>query len=172
MNLKTAWRIVYPKRYLTCLTCAALIGIAFLFGCSAKTEETFTFQGASMLPTIKDGEKIRIRRFDSGAEFSVKRGDIVLFLYPKDTSKFYIKRVIGLPNETLEIHEGKAFINGKELLEPYIDPKLNASRFSQPLVKINEDSYYVLGDNRDNSSDSRFWGLVPKKNIFARVLDK
>lgn len=125
-----------------------------------------------MLPTIKDGEKIRIERFDSNAEVSIKRGDIILFLYPRDTSKFYIKRVIGLPNETIEIHENKVFIDGKELPEPYVEPKLNESRFTQPPKKITEGSYYVMGDNRDNSSDSRFWGLVPKKNIFGKVLDK
>ena len=151
---------------------AGLIIIASLFGCFTKTQDSLTFQGVSMLPAIKDGEKIRLERFDRGAELSVKRGDIILFLYPEDTSKFYIKRMIGLPGETVEIREGKVFIDGKELAEPYVDPKFNKARFSQPLVTITEGSYYVMGDNRDNSSDSRFWGFVPGKNILGKVLDK
>jgi signal peptidase I len=149
-----------------------LIIIASLLGCFTKIEDSVTFQGVSMLPSIKDGERIRLERFDRRAELPVNRGDIVMFLYPKNTSKFYIKRVVGLPNETVEIREGKVFIDGKELSEPYVDAKFNEARTSQSPVQVAEDSYYVLGDNRDNSADSRAWGFVPKKNILARAIDK
>jgi len=124
-----------------------------------------------MLPSIQNGEKLRIEKFVRGADFTTNRGDIIVFLYPKDTSKFYIKRVVGLPDETVETRKGKVFIDGKELAEPYVEPKFNEARVSHPPLNVEEDSYYLLGDNRDNSADSRFWGLVPKKNILAKVID-
>ena len=151
---------------------ALIIIAALLSGCLLKTEDTVIFQGTSMLPGIKDGERIRIERFDRGAKFNVKRGDIVMFLYPEDTSKFYIKRLIGLPKETVEIREGKVFIDGTELSEPYVDPKRNMMNFPREPVYVKEHYYYVLGDNRDSSSDSRSWGLVPEKNILGKAIDK
>lgn len=145
---------------------------AILFGCMAGVGDTIVFEGTSMLPGIKDGEKIKVRRFAPEDKVEVTRGDIVAFRYPKDTSKFYIKRIIGLPGETVEVREGKVIINGSELNEPYVDPKLNLSRAVQSPVTVEEHSYYVLGDNRDRSSDSRYWGLVPEKNIFAKAIDR
>jgi signal peptidase I len=154
----------------------SLVGIALMaaifFGCVNRVEETMVFHGTSMRPAIKDGDKLKVERFDRGAKFEVRRGDIVAFLYPKDTSKFYIKRVIGLPGETVEVRERKIIVNGSELNEPYVDPQFNLSRMSQSPVAVEEHSYYVLGDNRDQSSDSRSWGTVPEKNVFARVLDR
>ena len=94
-----------------------------------------------------------------------------MFLYPNDTSKFYIKRLIGMPGETVEIRERKVFIDGKELAEPYIDPKLNLSQRVLSPLYVKEHHYYVLGDNRDRSSDSRIWGLVPEKNILGKVIE-
>ena len=152
----------------------SLLGIialaAVFFGCSAVSEETVRFQGASMLPAIKDGEPVRFERFDRGAKFEVRRGDIVLFLYPGDPSKFYIKRLIALPTETVETRAGKVLIDGQELSEPYVDPQLNLGQTTQPPLSVKEHYYYVLGDNRDHSSDSRAWGLVPEKNILGRAL--
>lgn len=149
-----------------------LIVVASLLGCLAKAQDTIVFQGISMLPSIQNDEKIRIEKFDRGAEFTVKRGDVVVFLYPEDTSKVYIKRVVGLPNETVEIRVGKVFIDGKELDEPYVETKFNEVRGSRQPVNVGADHFYVLGDNRDNSADSRIWGTIPKKNLLAKVLDK
>lgn len=154
----------------------SLLGIialaAAFFGCAAVLGETVTFEGVSMLPALKDGERIRVERFDRGAKFEVKRGDIVMFLYPGDPSKFYVKRLIGLPTETIEAREGKIIIDGHELSEPYVDPQLNLSKLTQPPLFVKEHYYYVLGDNRDHSSDSRSWGLVPEKYILGRVISK
>ena len=149
-----------------------IAGLSIFLGCYLQAETRVVFEGTSMMPAIKEGEEIRVRRFDRGAKFEVKRGDIIAFLYPNDTSKFYIKRLIGMPGETVEIRERKVLINGKELSEPYVDPKLNLSHIVMEPVYVKEHYYYVLGDNRDRSSDSRFWGLVPEKNILGKVIEK
>ena len=111
-------------------------------------------------------------RFDRGAKFDVKRGDIVMLLYPKDTTKIYIKRVVGLPNGTVEGRAGKVFIDQRELKESYADAERNEVRKSLPPIKIGEHQYFVLGDNRDNSADSRISGLVAEKNILAKAIDR
>jgi signal peptidase I len=123
-----------------------------------------------MLPGIRDGDRLTVERFGPEDKVEVKRGDVIAFRYPADPSKYYLKRLIGMPGETVEIREGAVFINGSRLEEPYVDPKFNATRTSSAPVVIKEHYYYVLGDNRDASSDSRIWGLVPEKNIFARVI--
>jgi len=100
----------------------------------------------------------------------MERGDIVVFWFPDDPSKSYIKRVVGLPGETVEIREGRVLINGSELDEKYLDPQENSSPKSWPAVAVKRNYYFVMGDNRDNSSDSRIWGLVPKKYIYGKAL--
>lgn len=127
-------------------------------------------QGTAMLPSFKEGQRIKIKRFDRFEEPDVKRGDVVVFLFPDDPSASYVKRLIGLPGDTIEIREGKVIINGEELNEPYVDSRLNLSRRSQEPVYVKSSYYYVLGDNRDNSSDSRIWGLVPERYVYAKVV--
>jgi signal peptidase I len=131
-------------------------------------------EGTSMLPRLHDGERIFVNKLIYYDEYrwapKVERGDIVVFWYPEDPSKSYIKRVVGLPGETVEVREGKVLINGGELDETYLDPKSNLSTRSQPSVYVKPNYYFVMGDNRDNSSDSRSWGLVPKKYIYGKAL--
>jgi signal peptidase I len=131
-------------------------------------------EGTSMLPRLHDGERIFVNKLIYYDEYrwapKIERGDIVVFWYPEDPSKSYIKRVIGLPGETVEIREGVVFINGLPLEENYLDPKENLSTRSQPPVVVKLNYYFVMGDNRDNSSDSRIWGLVPKKYIYGKAL--
>jgi signal peptidase I len=100
----------------------------------------------------------------------IMRGDIVVFWYPNDPSKSYIKRVIGLPGETVEVREGKILVNNQVLQEQYLDGDMNRSSVSQPPVAVKEHYYFVMGDNRDHSSDSRIWGLVPEKYIYGKAL--
>ena len=125
-------------------------------------------EGEAMRPALNDGDRILIERNPDKLE----RGDIVLFLYPDAPVKSYIKRIVGLPNETVDIREGKVFINGQPLAEPYIDPKLDQSQRSLAAIKLDADSYFVIGDNRDNSSDSRFWGPLQKKFIYGKYTRK
>lgn len=95
-----------------------------------------------------------------------QRGDIAVFKYPENPRMDYIKRVIGLPGEQVEIRAGQVFIDGRELLEPYEHEK-----FSEEFgpVRVPADQYFVLGDNREHSSDSREWGCVERKAFVSRI---
>ena len=131
-------------------------------------------EGTSMLPRLHDGERIFVNKLIYYDEYRwaprIERGDIVVFWFPDDPSKSYIKRVVGLPGETVEVREGNVLINGSMLEEKYLDPKENLSTRSQTPVYVKPNYYFVMGDNRDNSSDSRSWGLVPKKYIYGKAL--
>jgi signal peptidase I len=131
-------------------------------------------EGTSMLPRLHDGERIFVNKLiyydDYGWAPKVDRGDIVVFWFPQDPSKSYIKRVIGLPGDKVEIVEGVVRVNGNEISESYLDPRLNLTHRSMGVTEVNANYYFVLGDNRDNSSDSRYWGLVPKKYIYGKAL--
>jgi len=125
-------------------------------------------EGFAMAPALHDGDRIFI---DRGFE-KLEQGDIVIFYYPEDQTKSYIKRIIGMPNDKVEIREGKVLVNGKELQESYVDPQNNLSSRSQNEKVVPPDNFYVMGDNRDNSSDSRIWGTVPRKLIYGKFVRK
>lgn len=125
-------------------------------------------QGIAMEPALRDGDRIFIERNPE----KLDRGDIIIFYYPADQTKSFIKRIVGLPNETVEVREGKVMINGRIIEEPYIDAKFNKSWRNTAEIKLGEDSYYVLGDNRDNSSDSRIWGPVQRKLVYGKYTMK
>jgi signal peptidase I len=135
-------------------------------------------EGTSMLPRLHDGERIFVNKLiyyklpelQKYGWPSLERGDVIVFWPPHDPDKSYVKRIIGLPGETVEVRNGRILINGQELSEPYLDPHLNASHPTQPPVVVKEHYYFVMGDNRDNSSDSRIWGLVPEKYIYGKAL--
>ena len=94
-----------------------------------------------------------------------RRGDIVVFRFPGDTSRDFVKRVVGVPGDTVEIRNGEVFVNGESLHEPYV---INGDSSTERPVVVPEESYYVLGDNRRASQDSRDWGTVPAENIIGR----
>ena len=127
-------------------------------------------EGTSMLPRLHDGERIFVNKLIYYHWPKLERGDIVVFWFPDDPDKSYIKRIIGLPGELVEVREGRIRINGQELNEPYLDPQLNLSRMNQPPTVVKPHYYFVMGDNRDHSSDSRYWGLVPEKYIYGKAL--
>jgi signal peptidase I len=131
-------------------------------------------EGTSMLPQLHDGERLLVNKLVYYKIRSVRwghieRGDIVVFWFPNDPDKSYVKRVIGMPGESVEIRNGRVFINGVELNESYLDGAFNQSAPSAPPRKVDEHHYFVMGDNRDNSSDSRYWGLVPEKYIYGKA---
>jgi signal peptidase I len=138
-----------------------VISILFLSACSPKP---VVVQGTAMMPAFNDGDRILIDQ-NLG---ELKRGEIITHLYPRDTSKWYFKRIIGLPGENIEIAGGKVFINGQILEEPYVDESYNQNKMDLPPQMIAENHYFVMGDNRDNSSDSRYWGTVPKELITGK----
>lgn len=117
-----------------------------------------------MLPAFSNGDRILMDKNLSG----LKRGEVVTFLYPKDRTKSYIKRIVGLPSETVEIRQGQTYINGQILDEPYVDDEYNQSKPTFPPRLVPEYQYFVMGDNRDNSSDSRFWGTLDEKLITGK----
>lgn len=131
-------------------------------------------EGTSMLPMLHDGERLLVNKLvyydiESVSWAHLERGDIVVFWFPREPNKSYVKRIIGLPGEIVEIRNGKVFINGRELPEPYLSPELNRSMATFPPKRVEEHHFFVMGDNRDNSSDSRYWGTVPEKYIFGRA---
>lgn len=134
--------------------------------------QPFFVSGASMQPQFYNGEYLIIDEFTYRRE-EPKRGDVVVFRYPKDPSQFYIKRIIGLPGETVEIKNGKLEIFNQEnpwglvLNEPYLEEgEINRGDMS---VKVDPSNFFVMGDNRQASSDSRMWGTVDKKYIIGKV---
>ncbi len=131
-------------------------------------------EGTSMLPYLHDGERIFVNKLiyydDYGWAPKIYRSDIIVFWFPEDPSKSYIKRVIGLPGDTVEVRDGHVNVNGRELDETYLDPHLNMSHSTKPPIYVKPGYYFVMGDNRDNSSDSRIWGLVPKKYVYGKAL--
>ncbi|HEV7473703.1 MAG TPA: signal peptidase I [Pyrinomonadaceae bacterium] len=125
-------------------------------------------EGVAMSPALHDGDRIFINRGFAKLE----RGDIVVFYHPDDHRKSYIKRVVGLPNEKVEIRERKVFVNGMELAETYVDPKNNEVSRGDEDVVVPADSFYVMGDNRDNSADSRMFGALPRNLIYGKFVGK
>lgn len=123
-----------------------------------------------MMPSLQNDERIFINKFVYRFGISdIGRGDTVVFLYPGDTSKSYIKRVIGIPGDTIEIENGTVIVNGKPLSEPYVAPDYRDQiGYSEQTVPA--DKYFVLGDHRSSSNDSRSWGWVPRQNIYGKAV--
>lgn len=145
--------------------CMISIGaLAFLLG-SFRSLHLLRVQGKDMEPTLHEGDLILVtKRIEQ-----LRRGDIVIFRYPGDPSKSFIKRVVGLPGEVIEIREGKVLVNGQYLQEDDLDSQLNRFPYKGTPTRIPEGKYYVMGDNRDNSNDSRFWGPLSKELIQSKV---
>ncbi len=127
-------------------------------------------EGTSMLPRLHNGERIFVNKLIYYDIPELERGDIVVFWFPDNPSQSFIKRIIGLPGETIEVEDGQVIVNGTPLNEPYLDSNRNRNRASQPPVRVKPHYYLVMGDNRDNSYDSRDWGLVPEKYIYGKAM--
>lgn len=133
--------------------------------------QPFIVNGSSMDPTFATGQYLIVDELSYHLG-DPSRGDVIILRYPRDTSKFFIKRVIGLPNETVEIHGGVVTIKngahpeGIALDEPYIKYPKNDTMSKT----LGEGEYFVMGDNRAASSDSRYWGTVPRNLVVGRAL--
>jgi signal peptidase I len=127
-------------------------------------------EGTSMMPSLLDQERLFINQFSYKFGLGdIKRGDTVVFWYPEDTTKSYIKRVIGLPGDTVSVDDGYVIVNGKKLVENYVPPEYRDNRPYPPTVVPSND-YFVLGDHRVSSNDSRAWGFVPRNYIYGRAV--
>jgi signal peptidase I len=148
--------------------------------------QNFRIDGISMEPNFHNGQFLIVNRFAycPGIHLEIpivnatlwektwcvrlpRRGDVVIFEYPKDLSRDFIKRVIALPGETVEIRQGKVYVDGQLVPEPF-GP--NPGSYSAAPVTVGPDEVYVMGDNRNNSSDSHIWGALPLKNIIGKAL--
>jgi signal peptidase I len=125
-------------------------------------------EGTSMLPGLEDQERIFINKFVYRFN-SIERGDIVVFHYPRDVSKSYIKRVIGVEGDRVCIADGRVYVNGRQLEEDYV-PAEYADIRSYPEVKVSPHSYFLLGDHRTSSSDSRDFGPVDQRFIYGKAV--
>jgi signal peptidase I len=136
--------------------------------------QPFIVQGASMDPTFRNADYLIVDEISFKFR-EPRRGEVVIFRYPRDPSKFYIKRIIGLPGEMVEIQNGKIFVKTKDgsvlhkLNEAYFDSG-GISDGTDMNIFLKEAEYFVMGDNRSKSSDSRHWGALPKKLIVGRAL--
>jgi signal peptidase I len=141
----------------------ALLVILFLY-------QPVKVEGTSMMPALTDQERIFINKFVYRLGLGeVERGDTVVFWFPGDPSKSYIKRVVGLPGDRVEIRAGVVYVNARALREPYV-PEEFRDLGTYPLVVVPEERYYVLGDHRSSSNDSRIWGPVPKEAIYGKAV--
>jgi signal peptidase I len=129
--------------------------------------QAFKVQGTSMAPELKDGERILVNKFLYYFD-EIDRGDVVVFWYPEDPELSFIKRVVALPGETVDIRGGSVYVNGKLVEEPYVAGS-NADSRSYAPQEIRPGHYFVLGDNRKGSNDSRSWGLVPQRYIYGKA---
>ena len=121
--------------------------------------------GSSMVPTLNNGQFVMVNRL--AYKFGEpSRGDVVIFHYPRDPEQEYIKRIIGLPGDVVEITGGQVYVNGQQLNEPYISaPPRSEGRWEVPAEHL-----FVLGDNRNNSQDSRNFGYVSQENVIGKAL--
>lgn len=124
-------------------------------------------EGTSMLPRLEDQDRLFINKFAYRFE-AIHPGDVVVFYYPHDHTKSYIKRVIALPGDTLSIDQGTVIVNGKALSEPYVPEKYQDDR-SLPARTVPQGEFFVMGDHRSISSDSRDFGPVPRDLIYGRA---
>ncbi len=139
----------------------ALVIIVFLY-------QPVKVEGTSMAPLLSDQERIFINKFVYRFE-PIQRGDVVVFWYPLDHSKSFIKRVVGLPGETVEIRQGVLYVDGKVVHEPYVPPQYEDLSDFGP-VRVQPDNYFVMGDHRISSNDSRVFGPVASRFIYGRAV--
>jgi signal peptidase I len=144
-------------------------GVIYL-GVTAATYRAHTYKatGPSMEPTIHDGQLLTTQDYGKS---NPQRSDIVIFRPPTDPSSLYFKRIIGLPGESVEVTDAAALINGKPLAEPYLAPQFAGNgEGGVTKLTLEKDQYYVLGDNRQYSIDSRLFGAISRSAITAKVV--
>ena len=145
-----------------------LIALVIAFVISYFIVELYLVDGPSMRPTLQSAERLVVNKFIYRFR-APERGEILVFRYPKDPSRDFIKRVIAVPGDTIEIKDGRVFVNQQLMNEPYI---LSKTRGDYPLTTIPEGHIFVMGDNRNNSEDSRFAdvGFVPYELVKGKAM--
>lgn len=156
---KNSWILDFVKSGLLAIFLVALIRL--------YVAQPFIVSGQSMEPTFVENEYMIVDQVTYRVVREPARGDVVIFKYPKNPSVYYIKRIIGLPGETVEVRNTDVYVTSKgttfKLNEEYIE--FNENPFGSEKVTLKANEYFVLGDNRSVSADSRVWGVLPKENI-------
>lgn len=152
------------KRFALDILETVILAVILYFGINAVSARV-RVEGASMTPTLQNGEYVLVSRL-SYRTGEPQRGDIIVFSFPGDQKQDLIKRVIGLPGETITIRNNEVLVNGVKLEEPYIaqSPVYNGE------WTVREGELFVLGDNRNDSKDSHQWGLLPDENVIGKAL--
>ena len=177
-----------PKSKLREYIEAILMAIVIAFFIRTFVIQAYKIPSGSMKPTLLIGDHILVSKFNYGVKLpfirstlipigTPKRGDIVVFIYPEDRSKDFIKRLVGLPGDTVEIRDKQILLNGQPWKETHgvhsdslIIPGAVQPRDNFGPVRVPEGSLFVMGDNRDESYDSRFWGFVDMKDVLGKAL--
>jgi signal peptidase I len=177
-----------PKSKLQEYIEAIILAILIAFFIRTFVIQAYKIPSGSMKPTLLIGDHILVSKFNYGIRLPLirsnlvpvgipKRGDIVVFIYPEDRSKDFIKRLIGLPGDTIEIRDKKILVNGLPWndihgvnVDSLIIPGSVQPRDNFGPVTVPEGSLFVMGDNHDESYDSRFWGFVPMKDVLGKAL--
>lgn len=159
----TFWGALSWFRDLVFSVVIAVILIVFIY-------QPVKVEGTSMMPTLTDQERIFINKFTYHYGLGgIERGDMVVFKYPLDPSKSYIKRVVGIPGDRIQIVDGQVIRNGTQLVETYV-PEQYRDHQSWGPKEVPADEYFVLGDHRSSSNDSRAWGFVNRKFIYGKAV--
>jgi signal peptidase I len=161
--------------------------IAFVLAMFIRTffVQAFKIPTGSMRMTLIEGDAILVNKFIYGAKIPFtdirlpafsepKRGDVIVFIFPQDTKKDFIKRIVGLPGETVEIKNGTIYINDKPADDLKLSPQYYYNRGDYgdlgKKIRVPEDQFFVLGDNSASSQDSRYWGFVPRSNLLGKAM--
>ena len=147
----------------------ALITLAIIIPVRMYIAQPFIVSGESMFPTFHDKEYLIVDEL-SYRFGGPTRGDVVIFRYPEDPSKFFIKRIIGLPGEIVSVNSGKVYIIKDDKQTELVEPYLKQQTFKDTVTKLGTEEYFVMGDNRSVSFDSRYWGPVNIKFMRGRAL--
>jgi signal peptidase I len=149
-----------------------LIALVIVIPIRLYIAQPFIVSGASMHPTFDSGEYLIVDQLTYQFIEEPERGEVIVFRFPRDPSKYFIKRVVGLPGETIELREDKVLVSNEEhpdgfkLDEPYVDPE---TTYRSMTVELDAGEYFVLGDNRQASADSRTWGPLNSELIIGRA---
>jgi signal peptidase I len=144
------------------------VAVLFCFFLITFVAQAFRVQGTSMLPLLEDSERIIVNKFVYRFH-AIERGDVVVFWYPKDPAVSFIKRVVAVPGDTVELKRGVLYVNGQKVEEDkYLLPHYRGEDNFAP-QQVEKGFYFVLGDHRTSSNDSRSWGEVPEKYIYGKA---
>lgn len=158
-----------------------LICVIFVIFSRAFVFQQSKIPSGSMMDTLLIGDYIMVNRFVYATDASgplgsvlpvrpIQRGDVVVFKKPQEPETDFIKRVIGLPGDLLELRGGSVWVNGERLSEPYVEEAYRRGNYDYGPVRVEPDRYFVMGDHRNASSDSREWGSVPRELMKGRAL--